>query len=336
MTFINKFDTLIKKSNNCTTKISLNNGIILSNLNLDMKLLYSKKIMYGNYSFIDYWFDINEDDSIYGIVTTKDKGLFYIYITDKVIVKNNIFKYDYKLFSIKFTYIKNFNKTSHMFYYLINKRQNNLCDLIHNYKTDKGWVQCEIDSIPYNILTNFVITFEDFTPSIFYLKIINGFEELFVSTFDLNTSTWSSPLQITNSHKPKIYLCVIKDSNKHYQIVFSENNYDRYYCAYITGYIENNMFIFINSRILSNSVTCIFPNVLEHNSEILVQWIEYANLNTCTSCDYGKTWSIINDTSAELPFICCNYKSNCNSDDVLNSFVIFSYENSIDVLGTKN
>lgn len=336
MTFTNKFDTLIKKSSNCISKISLDNGIILSNLNLNFEIVSSKKIIDGNYSFIDFWFDINEDDSIYGIVDTKDQGLLYIYIDDKIIVKNNILKYNHKLFSIKFIYIKNFNKTSHIFYYSLNKNQRNLCDLIYNYKKDKNWIQCKIDSINYNILTNFVVIFEDLTPSIFYLKMINGFEELFVSTFDLNTSTWSFPLQITNSHKPKIYLCVIKDSNKHYHIVFSENNYDRYYCSYITGYIENNIFIFINSRILSNSVACTFPNVLEHNRKILVQWIEYANLNTCTSYDYGITWSTINDASVNLPFICYNYKSNCNTHDVLNSFVIFSYENSIDILGTKN
>lgn len=336
MTFMRKFDTIIQQSNKKISKITSDNGLTLYNYDQNYKLTNYKNILSGEFSFLDYWFDIDENDNIYGLVHDKKDYLIYYSIRDNFIVKTKLLKYNSNTDFLKFVYIKKIDKCINIFYYCLDKSNPTNTRLLHRYNKNNKWKTFIIDSFSYNVLTNYVVTYDkNFNPTIFYFKLHEGFEELFTSTFNSDSSSWSNPIQLTNSQKPKIYLSVIYDSEEKYHIVFSENNFNNYYCIYIHGYIKNNNFYIIYNWLLENTVACTFPNILQSNDVIYAQWIEYHNLFIKYSKDYGRTWTnaMFAKDSSTLPFSCCNYHSNLKNQDILNYFVLYLVENSTKILG---
>ena len=338
MTFIRKFDTLLHKSNKNIYKIDSEDGINLTIFNDGFKSLLSKKLYSGSFTFLDYWFDLDKDDNVYGIINNKEGSLLYYNIIDAYIIRSTLLKYNSDLRFIKFVYIKNENNHSDVFYYSIDNKNPYCGLLIHHHRKNSKWQTFIVDKISYNVLTNFIVIYDNaMNPTIFYYNLTNGFEELYASAFSNDTNTWSAPLQISHSKKPKIYLSVIQDSRKCYHILFSENNYSKYYCTYISGYINNNNFNYSNICVISNTVACTFPNIIEYNNKLYANWIEYHTLYYSYSKDYGLTWSqiaISNKSSAD-PFVCCNYHTNLISKNSLNYYTLFTKENSIDILGIE-
>ncbi|MBN1038997.1 hypothetical protein DVW12_09815 [Clostridium botulinum] len=335
MTFLRTFDTLLHKSDNHFYKINSKNGITLYNYAYNFQLISSKKIIDGNFSFVDYWFDISTNDAIYGIINNKKNALLYTYITNKYIIKSTLIKYDPDSTCIKFICIKNIDETTHIFYFSLSKFQTCTCELIHHYKQNNIWKTCKIDTISYEVLTNFVVIYDNDIPSIFYFKLVDGFEELFISTFNISQCNWSIAMQITSSKKHKIYLSGIKDSNNYYHLLFSENNTNKYCCTYISGYIKNNTFNVINNWTIADTVACTFPNLIEYNHKIYANWIEYHTLYVRSSPNNGNNWSdiLIDYDSSSLEFVYCNYHSNFTYDKNLNSYALYRDENSNTLLG---
>lgn len=336
MSFIENFESLIKKSNNYISNITLDDGITLYNYDSNFNLLSSKKLIDGDFSFADYWFDINKSDLLYGLINDKNGSFMHYYINDNFIIKNNILKYNPNKITIKFPYIKNINGITHIIYFELHKGAE-YCNLIHYCKKDNKWFKYKVDSINYKILTNFVVVLNNCNPIIFYLKILNGSEEVVYSIFDLATNSWSTPSQITNTNKEKVYLSVIKSSNDFYNIIYSENNLNGYYCTYINGYIGNNKFITNNSITISNNVTCVFPHLIEYKNNLYAQWLEYNNLYTSISKDSGISWSkkILFDSISNIPFSCYSFKHNKSNNDIYNLNNMFSYEKSLKMIGIE-
>lgn len=106
MSFIRKFETLMRKSNKDIANINLDKGIEVYNYSPEFNLISSKKILEGSYTFADLCFDINEDDTIYGLVSIQKSNLMYLYINNKIILKNVLLNYNSNAFTIKFPYIK--------------------------------------------------------------------------------------------------------------------------------------------------------------------------------------------------------------------------------------
>ncbi len=336
MTFMRKFNTLLRKYRNKIYIIDSDDGINMSIYDTDFNNTLSKKIENGNFSFIDYWFDITSSNDIYGIINDKINSLIYVRITDRLIAKSTLLKYDPETIFIKFVTIKKSGQSTHVFYYELDKLNAYSGKLINHYNDGNEWLRIEIDSFSYNVLTNFVVTYDkDFSPSIFYYKLTNGFEELYVSTFDSQSRSWSNPCRVTDSKKTKIYLSVIRDSKNSYHIIFSENNLNKYYCTYINGYIDDNVFITKMNKKLSDTVACTFPNIIEADNKIYANWIEYHNLYACSSTNYGLTWNnvTVSPVSSSTPFVCCNYHSNNNKYTPFNYFTLFMAENSDKILG---
>lgn len=336
MAFMRKFHTILQKSNNIICKIDSEDGIKLSNYDFNLNLISQKKLLDGTFSFLDYWFDIYSNDYIYGIINDKNGFLYSINLKNNYIIKNKLLKYDNKSEFIKFVYIKNINGCTHVIYYSLNISTPYKGNLVHHYKKDHTWHTTIIDEISYNVLTNFVVTYDHTnTPTIFYCKLIDGYEQIYFSSFINDLYSWSVPAQITHSKKSKIYLSAIKDSKDLYHIVFSENTHSKYYCTYLSGKINNNSFSPINSSILSNSVACIFPTIIEYNNSIFANWIEYQTLYTISSNNAGQTWGKVNISidSYNTPLVCCCYHSNLNYTGIFNYFALYMNENSIDILG---
>lgn len=226
---------------------------------------------------------------------------------------HTIIKYDYKNFIIKFPYTKHISNIKHTIYYSINKSIPLLANLIHIYEDDNIFIKNTIDFIDFNILSNFVVTYSNSKPIIFYFKLVDKFEELFVSFFNLNSYSWSSPIQITKSNKNKIYLSVLQDENNKYHIAFSENHNNKYYCKYINLSLENNVLKINQESIISKDVMCLFPSIIKKNSTLYIQWVEYFDLYLCKSDDFGMNWSkpIIDKSISNEPFI--RYQYICNN-----------------------
>lgn len=335
MSFINRTDALIRKSNNHIAKFNLDNNLIYHNIDNNLNESYSCKVLDGLYSFADINLDINNDDSIYGLVNDKKGKLINLHIKDDSIDKTTLIKYDNKQFTIKFPYIKNILGDTHVIYFSINQKYINLSALVHIYIKDSIPIKSNIDFIKNNIINNFVVTWNNNTPSIFYFKLLNGYEELFVSTFNSNTLSWSNPLQITNSHKHKIYLSVIKCRDNSYHIAFSENNEYKYYYRYINGYFKYNKFCVNNSNLIKTNIMCLFPNIIEYNSILYAQWIEFHDLYISNSIDLGRTWSkpILENSISAFPFMRYDFKSNNYEDYNKTASTIFCGKNDFKILG---
>ena len=336
MTFMRKFDTLLHKSNGNLCKIDSQDGITIYNYDNNFNLLSSKKLMDGDLSFLDFWFDIDANDNIYGLINDKMGTLLSYKISNKYIFKSKFLEYYPNEESIKFVYINSNSGSTNLFYYKLNVNNPYKCSLIHHYQINNVWHTNIVDSISYNVLTNFVVIYnKNNIPRIFYYNLVDGFEELFLSIFNPDLNSWCTPIQITDSKKAKMYLSAMKDNRNCYHILFSENNSNRYYCTYINGYINNLTFNVANSSIISDTVACTFPNIIQYNNKIYAHWIEYHNLFVRYSNDYGNTWSntsIYNNALAD-PFVCCNYHSNLPNTNVLNYFTLYMNQNSTNILG---
>ncbi|MGL5354143.1 MAG: hypothetical protein ACRDA5_12595, partial [Clostridium sp.] len=320
-------------SNDYITKITLDNGIAVYNFNTYSKLISKKQLLFGEYTFLDICFDINEDDNFYGILNDKKGAIIYVYGDHKIISKSNFIKYDSDIFEIKSVYIKNMKENVSILYYLLDKSKPYKAKLISHHKICGQWIKHEVDSINYQILTDFKTIIDEKELKVFYFKTIKAHTELFMCYLTLKTGIWSSPIQITNSGKHKVYLSVIMDSNNKYHITYSENKDARYNCMYLNGKMEEDKFIKCDNLIIAETVACTFPCIAQYNNNIYIQWNEYQNVYTSISESYGETWSGSSVVSASLNsnFLRCNYKSNYAHKINVNLNTIFAEENSLDI-----
>ena len=311
MSFIDKTNIVIKKNNNDLYYFDIDKDIVLTKINNKNDILLSKILFTGDYSFVDIWLDINEEDNIYGVINDGKGKILNLNIEEDNVDTHTIIKYDHENFIVKFPYTKHISNIKHTIYYSINKSIPLLANLIHIYEDDNIYVKNTIDFIDYNILSNFVVAYSNNRPIIFYFKLVDKFEELFVSTFDLNSHSWSKPIQITKSSKSKIYLSVLQDENNNFHIVFSENNDSKYYCKYININLENDSLKINQESTISKNVMCLFPSIIKENSTLYIQWVEYFNLYSCKSSDLGISWSrpTMDINISNQPFIRYQYIS---------------------------
>lgn len=337
--FFNDTEILIKKLNGDLNIFKLNDKILYEYIKSDTKEVYKKEIINGDYSFVDVHMDIDKDNNVYGILNDKKGKLLNIKIEDDVYM-DTLIKYDCKNFLIKFPYIKKFSKESHIFYYLINKQNPTISNLIHINRGENFFEKNIVDYIPYNtmsIISNFEVIWDKDIPILFYFKNVDEVEELFVSIFNKNFNEWSKPFQITNSKKRKIYLSVIKDVRGYYNIVFAEENEGKYHCQYIKGFLDYNKFEILELTLIKTELMCLFPHLINNKNELYIQWGEYNNLYTCKSFDLGATWSKpkMNNQQVDKFFKRYIYKSNNieERDYIVNS--IFTDKEDIDMLDYK-
>lgn len=106
MTFINEVNMLLKKSNGNLAILNIDGGIKYELLNNNLSKILNKKIYDGNFSYINTWFDINKDDSIYGIIDNNKGNLIKININDDIISSSTLIKYDIKILLLSFLILK--------------------------------------------------------------------------------------------------------------------------------------------------------------------------------------------------------------------------------------
>lgn len=335
MPFIKEFETILRKADKSIYKLSLTNGITCSYIDPNLNLISSNNILKGKYNIYDVWFDLDINNTMYGIINDKVSGYLSYINMDDTIRKCNLIKYNKDRFKVMFPYIKKTNTNHHIIYYLIDNKLNSTCDLIDYYKKDGQYIPNKIDTLNFGILSNFIVTWNNNIPTIFYFKLIDGYEEVFSSTLDVYTNTWSTPLQITNTKRNKLYLSVVREYANLYHIVFSENFFNKYRCHYINGYLEDDSFNTSKSLLIGNTIGCTFPHLIQYNSIIYIQWIEYHDLYTCYSNNFGHSWSnpILDETGSKLPFTRYQFISNSDTDSDYKLSTVFGCKDSIKLLG---
>ena len=335
MSFINKCSTIIRRSDKELFKIYADNSLRVSHYNKHNNLISSYD--FNNLKGIDYTncsFCINNDD-IYGIY--KDNALKMLYMpkdTSKMVQKD-ILTYNSKKFDIVFPYINVINNSIHILYYVYNNSSTNTCALFHHYYDNKIWTENKIDFINHIVLDNFTVLWVQNTPIVFYLNLINGCEEVFFSRFNQSTFSWSTPCQITNSNKNKLYLSVLKDNMNFYHLTFCESIDNGYAVKYMNGYLNENNLDVNNSTYVSDPSTCMYPSLVKHNSTIYLMWVNYNKLYTSISNDLGKTWSKheVEETSIKEDFCRSKFLSNYCDDLSYNVTSIFTINDDITILG---
>lgn len=327
MPFKKSFKILLHKSNNSIISINSNQKTTLDVLDQFFQKNSSITLLNNHCNSLDMYFDIDNNDNIYGLVNNKSGTVYYYNITNDLCVSNSIITYNQNLYTIKSLYIKKINNTLHIFFYLFDKTIKNKCSLMHYYMQNSKWFKNTISLINYKILSNFIVITQENIINIFYFNVIQDSSNLFVSSFDMNTGIWNIPKQITNTNNHKVYLSVIMDKNSVFHITFSENINSKYNCFYIKMIFNNNdinllKYISINSGPVSS-----FPTIIEHDNILNLQWVEYNKLFYCTSPDLGDSWTKpkLLHFSVNYDFIRCLYRSN-NSKLKINNNQMFIQE----------
>ena len=337
MSFINERFAIIRRSYKDMFYISPDSDGLYYNYYDDNGCLLQKNklINYNNIDFTKYSISIDKDDNIYCIYCDKSLEILKCSNQSFIFKKIEAITYNYKKFALAFPYVKYIEDNPHIFYYVFNNNSINTCALFHHYKHKDYWIENKIDFINHIVLNNFTVLWNGFIPTIFYFNLINGCEEVFASRFNLGTFNWSDPIQITNSGHNKLYLSAIRDNINFYHICFCEYENNGYIVKYINGYLSENKFNLKTSSYLSEPSTCMYPELIKNNSKLLLSWVNYNKLFTCTSTNDGLTWSKpnIDEYSLEDNFIRSTFYSNYKDDLEYNISHVFSNLNDVGILG---
>lgn len=337
MSFINECFAIIRRNNKDMFYMYLtDNGLFCNCYNSNKDLVHKDKLI--NNSHIDsirYSFSLDEDDNIYCIYCDKSLQILECKNNSNIFTQKESITYNFKKFGLAFPYVKYINDSTHIFYYVFNNMSNNTCAIFHHYKHNNYWIENKIDFINHLVLDNFTVLWNESVPTIFYLKLVNGCEEIFASRFNLGTFCWSDPIQITNSNKNKIYLNVIRDSMNFYHLCFCEYIKNGYVVKYINGYLNNNKFDINTYSYLSEPSTCMYPSLVKKDNKLFICWVDFNKLFTSYSEDMGKTWSnpSIDEYSKEDNFVRCNFYSNYKYDLSYNVSYLFSTLNEVGIIG---
>lgn len=337
MSFINQCNAIMRRLEKDMFYINLEKDGLYYNYYESNGNIVSRDrlILYKDLDFTKYNFSMDAKDNIYCIYCSDTLQILQCKKGSHVFVQKESVNYNYKKFGIVFPHVKYIGDNGHIFYYVCNNNSPNISALFHHYNDGENWIENKIDFVNHLILDNFIVLWNDKIPTVFYFNLINGCEEIFTSRFNLGTYTWSSPLQVTNSGKNKLYLDVIKDSLNFYHLCFIENNEGGYVVKYLNGYLNENKFSIENSAAVSSSAPCMYPSLLKDNNSLLISWVEFNKLFTVKSNNSGKTWSepVLNEESIEDDFCRAIFYSNYEPDADYNVNYVFSTLQDIGILG---
>lgn len=336
MSFINNCSTIIRRSNKEMFYIHYDNGILFNYYNNNGEFVESTKLK--NNRFVDFtnaYFTLDKYDNVYGIYNGNGLKMVDIPKYSNKINERPILNYDVDKFNILFPYIHTIDDSIHIIYHVFNNNSPNSSALLHHYRHNGVWTESKIDFVNQIIADNFAVIWVSDSPVIFYFNLVNGYEELFFSRFNSSTVTWSSPVQITNSKKNKLYLSVLKDNMNFYHITFCENGGNGYAVKYINGYLSENSMDIDTSTYVTGPSTCMYPSFIKEKSKLYIMWVNYGKLHTSFSNNLGKEWSEhnIDDSSIEDDFVRANFYSNYSSDSVYNVSSVFSTRDDVGILG---
>ncbi|WP_250673470.1 hypothetical protein LZ906_003300 [Paraclostridium ghonii] len=334
MGFFNECAYVVRKSNKDMLLIKSENGLSYKYFKNSDLLTHSEKITLIPIDFSNYYFDIDLNDSVYGIFADSKINILKLNSDSNKFLTIHTIDYDYENYTITFPYIKFINNKIHIFYYLTNKNCATSI-LFHHYNNGQQWFENKVDFINLPVLDSFTIHFNEKIPTIFYLKEANEFPQVFCSIFNLDSLSWNEPIQITNSLENKIYLSILKDKLNFYHISYCESNNFKYSVKYLNGYLKNNSFEEQINKFITDESLYLYPSLLKYNSSIFISYVYKNALYTTYSDDLGCNWSDFyeDEFSINDKFIRAYFKSNYSSDKDYIPTNIFISKDPFGILG---
>lgn len=334
MGFFNECSYIIRKSNKDMILIKSDNGLKYKYFKNSTSITNSEDITLVPINFSNYYFDIDENDNVYGIYLDSQINILKLNNNSNKFSILHKIDYDYKNYTITFPYIKFINNDIHIFYYLSNKNHATTI-LFHHYNNGKKWIENKVDFINLPVLDNFTIYFNENVPTIFYFRENNEFPQVYCCNFNLNNLSWNDPICITDSLENKIYLSVLKDKLNFYHITYCESNEFKYCIKYLNGYLNNNSFDKNINKFITDTSLYLYPSILKYNSSIFISY-NYKNiLYTRYSDDLGLNWSEAyeDEFSINDKFIRAYFKSNYSPDKNYISTNVFITKKPFGILG---
>lgn len=341
MTFINNIQTIIRKSN----------GNILNCYVMDNSL-YIRKFLYKtgwenplsiveNTKHNEVDIKVDNNDLVYGIVNNIEGEILYLFSDKKSIYPKKLFEYDKDKYLIKYPYIKKYENTIIIAYYLQDLTNKKDWTIAFHFFDGTRWSHNHIYSVKaFPIINPFIIYSSNNYIDLFYFDLINSKEEVFIRQFSKETKSWKNPVQLTSSNNQKLYLNVLKDGLDFYHITWSEFINENLIIRYLKGNFQNNDFLTNEVKSLSMPANCSFPTFIKTGKALWCIWVQMNNLYSCYSMDHGNTWSkpIIDKESQDSNFIRYKFYSNYSQDiDNFNLNNIFGTSYPVmSFLGFKN
>lgn len=341
MTFLNKNQTIIRKSNGNIINFYVKEDCLF-NREFFYKTGWDKPVsIIENMKHNQIDIKIDNNDLIYGIASNTKGEMQYLFSSNNSVYSNRLFEYDINQYSIKYPYIEKFKNTITIAYYLHELKSKKEWTIAFHYYDGIKWSHKHIYSIKaFPIINPFLISIDTEYINMFHFDLVNGKEEIFIRQFSHNLKSWKKPIQLTSSKNQKLYLNILKDNSGIYHITWSEFIKKNLVVRYLKVQLSENDFFANDIISLSQPANCSFPSFVKTGDALWSVWTQMNKLYSCYSLNCGNTWSTpkIDTESENSTFIRYRFYSNNNQDlenFKLNSIFGTSYP-VMSFLGFKN
>lgn len=207
----------------------------------------------------------------------------------------------------------------HIVYFVLLPGMEKRYRIYHHYFTGEEWITNIVDDILVRELLNPLKVFKAEKEIIlgYYNKIRD--EQIYIKKFNLDRKEWGKKIKLTHVEANKLYL----------DFFVNEASIHLTYCQYIEGnlVVKYERFSYANNslkkeveEIISNPENGQEPTLIYYEGRLWVVWIEYENILSRYSEDYGNTWSPIYlwKESRENHIVRYKYEKIENKDIILN------------------
>ncbi|NMA03395.1 MAG: hypothetical protein GX925_01690, partial [Clostridiales bacterium] len=166
-----------------------------------------KKLIFGR-ATESFHLDVDDNESIHIVSYSKDGSLYYHQYLGGAWVNYLIFCYPEEQ-RVMYPIIKHVENQIHIFYYLLHNEPKNRAYLLHLRFHNKKYSTNHITTTDnHEYINPFKIFINDNNNkmALIYSSINKGYEQIFISKFDMPTGQWSEPLCVTSSKDKKIYI----------------------------------------------------------------------------------------------------------------------------------
>ncbi|MCF6465708.1 hypothetical protein [Clostridium sp. Cult2] len=259
------------------------------NFNYETQKQYEKVI--AKEVFLEYDGSIDENDTIYIICQDKSFDLILILLKknkDMEVVKLT----EEPIPEVYYLNIILDNDKPHIFYFILTSKIEKKYRIYHHYFTGGEWITNKVDEIKVRELLNPLKIFRADNEIIlsYYNKI--GDEQIYIKKFDLNKEKWEEKIRLTDDERNKLYLDFVVGKDKIHLTYcqYEEGNlvvkYERY--SYDNVLLRKEV-----EEKISNIENPQDPTLIYYEDRLWIVWIEYENVMSRYSDDFGNTWSPI-------------------------------------------
>ncbi len=279
----------------------------------------NKKIIVKN-SLKEYDVSVDKDNIVYIVYQDINYNLILLILKNDEIKKIKLTEESIPL--VNNLNIINYNKTLHIIYCTREIGKKNIYQIYHHFYDGVDWYIYKVKKIKVERLLNpFQIIRGDNRIFITYYDCIEE-EDIYLKSFDCNKKVWQKMHRLTKGGKFKLYLDTLIINNK-INLVYSQEYEGNFIIKYERYILDNDILKKDKEEAISNSANCSHPIIIFYYGKIWIMWIEYDNVLSRFSEDFGDTWSSIYlwNESKKKNIIRYKYiKNNENNNRVLNNF----------------